>query len=170
MRTIFDSRLPVKSDPSFGASPARGRRMPYTQPDLDWAAQFFCQLDDERRLEERALQAQWDDQSIDSIPVTGHCLLCGDRCDDPNFQGLCHRCDDVACNAAIAGENARAGPGPFATRARHRTRAHRRSSNPDAVSSMVAPRASHDHPEVGGHCEVETGSSRLDHASIEGSR
>jgi hypothetical protein len=110
--TLYDSARPVKSDRPFGTLPARERRMPYTQADLDWAAQFFGQLEDERReLEERALQAQWDDQFVGTIPMTGHCLLCGDRCDDLTFQDLCDRCDDLACEAAIKGENHRAGLG-----------------------------------------------------------
>jgi hypothetical protein len=111
MRTIFDSRLPVKSNPSFAALPARGRRMPYTQVDPDWAAYFFGELDDARQLEERALQARWDDRFVGTLPVTGHCLLCGDRCDNLTPQGLCDRCDDAAYEATIAGENARAGLG-----------------------------------------------------------
>jgi hypothetical protein len=85
--------------------------MPFTQADLDWAAQTFGELEDKRQLEGRVLQARWDDQFVGTLPATGHCLLCGDRCDDLTFQGLCDRCDDLACNAAIAGENARAGLG-----------------------------------------------------------
>jgi hypothetical protein len=112
MQTLFDSAHLVKSDHPFGTPPGRERRMPYTQADLDWAAQFFGRLEDERReLEARALQARWDDQFVGTIPTTGHCLLCGDRCDDPTFRGLCDRCDDLACEAAIAGENRRAGLG-----------------------------------------------------------
>jgi hypothetical protein len=112
MTTLFDSSALVKSDRPFGDLPARERRMPYAQADLDWAAQFFGQLEDERReLEERALQAQWDDQFVGTIPATGHCLLCGDRCDDLTSQGLCDRCDDLACEATIKGENHRAGLG-----------------------------------------------------------
>jgi hypothetical protein len=110
MTTLFDSAAPVKSARPFGIPPARERRQPYTQDDLDWAAQTFGQLEDER-LEEQALQAAWDDQFNDTLPATGHCLLCGDRCDDLTFQGLCDRCDDLACEATIAGRNARAGLG-----------------------------------------------------------
>jgi hypothetical protein len=118
MTTLYDSAAPVKSARPFGTPPPRECRMPYTQADLAWAAQFFGELEDYRELEqhnheleERALQAQWDDQFVGSIPVTGHYLLCGDRCDDLTFQGLCDRCDDLACEAAIAGENHRAGLG-----------------------------------------------------------
>src|SRR6516165_8666728 len=109
MTTLYDSATPVKPDRPFGILPPRERREPYTQADRDWAAQAFGELEDARQLEERALQARWDDQFIGTIPATGHCLLCGDRCDDLTFQGLCNRCDDLACEAAIAGENARAG-------------------------------------------------------------
>jgi hypothetical protein len=111
MTTLYDSARPVKSDRPFGTLPARERRMPYTQADLDWAAQFFGELEDARQLEERVLQAQWATQFIGTISMTDHCLLCGDRCDDPTFQDLCDRCDDLACDAAIKGENARAGLG-----------------------------------------------------------
>ncbi len=111
MRTMSGSAAPVKSDTALATLSARERCMPYTQADLDWAAQTFGELEDERQLEERALQAQWDDQFAGSLPANGHCLLCGDRCDDLTFQGLCDRCDDLACEAAIKGENARAGLG-----------------------------------------------------------
>jgi hypothetical protein len=82
MTTLFDSAAPVKSDRPFGILSRGDRRMPYTQADLDWAAQTFGELEDERQLEERALQAQWDDQFVGTLPATGHCLLCRDRCDD----------------------------------------------------------------------------------------
>ena len=111
MTTLFDSATPVKSDRPFGTLPARERRQPYTQADLDWAAQTFGEIEDERRIEEQALQAAWDDQFNDSLTPAGHCLMCGDRCDDLTFQGLCDRCDDLACEATIAGQNARAGLG-----------------------------------------------------------
>jgi hypothetical protein len=118
MLTLYDSAAPVKSDRPFGTLPPRERRMPFTQADLDWAAQFFGELEDNRQLEEhnreleeRALQARWDDQFIGTIPATGHCLLCGDRTDALTIQGLCDSCDDKACNAAIAAANARAGLG-----------------------------------------------------------
>jgi hypothetical protein len=62
-------------------------------------------------LEEQALQAAWDAQFDETIPASGFCPMCGDECDDPTFQGLCDRCDDPACDAAIAGEDARAGFG-----------------------------------------------------------
>jgi hypothetical protein len=111
MTTVFDSAAPVKSDRPFGILPSHERRMPFTQADLDWAAQFFGELEEARQLEERALQSHWDDQFVGTIPATGHCLLCGDHCDDLTFQGLCDRCDDLACDATIAGQNARAGLG-----------------------------------------------------------
>ncbi len=111
MITMFNSAAPVKLNRSFGILPPRERRMPYTQSDLDWAAQTFGEIDDNRRLEEQALQAAWDDQFNAGLPAAGHCLMCGDPCDDLTFQGLCDRCDDLACDATIAGQNARAGLG-----------------------------------------------------------
>ena len=111
MTTLYDSAAPVKSGRPFGTLPARERRMPFTQADLDWAAQAFGELEDAPRLEEQAFQAAWDDQLNNSLPMAGHCLNCGDRCGDLTFQGLCDRCDDLACNATIAGQNARAGLG-----------------------------------------------------------
>jgi hypothetical protein len=39
------------------------------------------------------------------------CLNCGQRCKDLTSQGLCDRCDDLATNATIAGQNCRAGLG-----------------------------------------------------------
>jgi hypothetical protein len=71
MTTLYDSAAPVKSARPFGTLPARERRMPFTQDDLDWAAQTFGELEDNRELEERALQARWDDQFIDTIPAIG---------------------------------------------------------------------------------------------------
>ena len=73
---------------------------------------MFGDSEEENRwLEEQALQAAWDDQFNDIIPAPGFCQLCGDRCDDPTFQGLCEPCDDLACDATIAGQNERAGLG-----------------------------------------------------------
>src|SRR5262249_17536563 len=75
--TIFDSGHVVKSDRPFGDLPASERREPYTQADLDWAAQFFGALEDARQLEEQALQARWDDQFNRTFPV-GCCQMCGE--------------------------------------------------------------------------------------------
>ena len=113
MTTIFDSAAPVKSDHLFGTLPARERRQPYTAQDQQDAAQMFGDAEADRRLEEQALESAWYDQFNDTIPATGHCLLCGDRCDDLTFQGLCDRCDDLAMAATTAGQNARAGLGYF---------------------------------------------------------
>ena len=111
MTTIFDSAAPVKSDRTCGTLPARERRMPYTAQDLADAAAMFADAESDRELEARAREAEWTDQFNGSLPAAGHCLLCGDRCDDLTFQGLCDRCDTLACNATIAGQNARAGLG-----------------------------------------------------------
>ena len=62
-------------------------------------------LDLARAAGEKALEAAWDDQFNDTIPATGHCLSCGDRCDDLTSQGLCDRCDSLATDATIACQN-----------------------------------------------------------------
>src|SRR5262249_480759 len=111
MPTIFDSARCVKTDRRFGRGIPAGDRRPYTQADLDWAAQAFGDAEDDRRLEELATQAAWEDRVNGSIPPGGHCLVCGDRCEDLTFQGLCDRCDTLASDATIAGENGRAGLG-----------------------------------------------------------
>ena len=110
---LFDSTRPVKSGRPFGRGNPSVHCRPFvpTLEDLDWAAEFFGDLEDARRLEEQALEATWYDQFNDSIPQTGHCLNCGDRCDDLTIQGLCDGCDDLATNATIAGQNGRAGLG-----------------------------------------------------------
>ena len=43
----------------------------------------------------------WLDQFNNSI-LTGHCLNCGDRCEDLTVHGLCDRCDAAATEATIA--------------------------------------------------------------------
>jgi hypothetical protein len=111
MTTIFDSARSVKTTRPFGNLPAREHRMPFTQADLDWTAQAFADAESDREFEARALDAAWDDQFNDSIPTTGHCLLCGDRCDDLTVQGLCDRCDTLATDATTAGQNGHAGLG-----------------------------------------------------------
>ena len=64
----------------------------------------FGDAEADRYLEEQAQEAAWYDQFNGTIPEAGHCLLCGERCDDLTFQGLCDRCDDLACDATIAGQ------------------------------------------------------------------
>ena len=111
MTTIFDSAAPVKSDRPFGTLPGRERRMPFTQADLDWAAQTFGDTEADRQLEEQALQARWDDQFTNAYPA-GCCQLCGEPSDqlDPVHE-LCPECLDRAEFATIAGVNERAGLG-----------------------------------------------------------
>ena len=111
MTTIFDSVASVKSDRPFGTLPRRERRMPYTWQDLQDAAQMFGDAETDRHFEEQALEAEWTDQFNGTIPAAGHCLLCGERCDDLTFQGLCDRCDDLATDATTACQNAQAGLG-----------------------------------------------------------
>ena len=105
MPTITDSRRSVKSD-----RPARERREPYTQADLDWAAQFYGELEqarsieeENRHLEELAAEAEWLDRLTGAL-LTGHCLVCGDHA-DLTIHGLCDRCDTAATNATIACQN-----------------------------------------------------------------
>jgi hypothetical protein len=63
-----------------------------------------------RHLEELAAEAEWLDQFNGSI-LTGHCLNCGDRCDDLTVHGLCDRCDTAATEATIACVNGAHGLG-----------------------------------------------------------
>jgi hypothetical protein len=93
MQTIADSSAPVKT----------ARRQPYTWQDLQDAAAMFGELEDNRQLDELALQAAWDDQFNASI-AAGHCLNCGDHA-DLTSQGLCDRCDSLATDATIACQN-----------------------------------------------------------------
>jgi hypothetical protein len=109
MTTLFDSAARVKSDRPFGILPARERRQPFTQADLDWAAQFFGELEDRRQLEERALQAQCDDQFIGTLPA-GYCRSCGELA-EVDGDGLCDACERAGAEATTAGENALAGLG-----------------------------------------------------------
>jgi hypothetical protein len=111
MTTIFDSAAPVKSERPFGTMPARERRQPYTAQDLQDAAQMFADAEADRELEERALQARWDDQFTNAYPA-GCCQLCGEPSDqlDPVHE-LCPECLDRAEFATIASVNERAGLG-----------------------------------------------------------
>jgi hypothetical protein len=83
MTTIFDSARSVKTTRPFGNLPARERRMPFTPADLDWVAAFFGELEDNRRLEDRAIEAEWTDQFNGSIPVAPRCRVCGAGCELP---------------------------------------------------------------------------------------
>ena len=42
--------------------------MPYTQADLDWAAQMFGDVEADRRFDEQAQEAAWYDQFNDTSP------------------------------------------------------------------------------------------------------
>jgi hypothetical protein len=110
MTTIFDSAAPVKFDRPFGRGIARRPFVPDLD-DLAWAAQAFGDAEADRELEERALQARWDDQFTNAYPA-GCCQLCGEPSDqlDPVHQ-LCPPCLDRAEFATIAGQNERAGLG-----------------------------------------------------------
>jgi hypothetical protein len=101
---LFDSARSVQSAQSFG----RGLvRRPFV-PDLDdlaWAAQAFGDAEADRELEERALQAAWDDQFNGTFPK-GLCQMCGEPSDwlDPVHK-LCDECLTAAENATIACQN-----------------------------------------------------------------
>jgi hypothetical protein len=100
---VFDSTRPVQSAQTFARGIGRRPFVP-SQADLDWAAQTFGELEDNRQLEEQALQAQWDDQ-FNAYPA-GCCQMCG-RSDadlDP-VHGLCDACLDAATDATIACQN-----------------------------------------------------------------
>jgi hypothetical protein len=115
MTTIFDSAVPVKSAQSFGRGIDRRPFVP-SRAELDWAAQFFGELEDarlreeeNRHLEEQARQAEWDAQF--RLPA-GLCAMRGEPSDwlDPVHK-LCGECLDRAAFATIAGVNERAGLG-----------------------------------------------------------
>jgi hypothetical protein len=110
MLTLFDSRQVVKPAQSFGRGISHRPIVP-SQADLDWAAQFFGDAEADRELEERALQAQWDDQFTGAFPA-GCCQLCGESSDqlDPVHE-LCPECLDRAEYATLAAANERVGLG-----------------------------------------------------------
>jgi hypothetical protein len=105
MTIIFDSTRPVQTTQTFGRGISRQKLQPFTQADLDWAAQFFGDLESDRELEERYQQFRYDAQFDGTFPQTGHCLCCGDRCDDLTKDGLCDACDTNATNSGIACQN-----------------------------------------------------------------
>ena len=102
MTTVFDSSRSVKSE-SFGHGIQPDRRRPFVPSieDLNWAAQFFgtSNRPPAGRAGRRGL---WYHRFDDTMPLSGHCLNCGDRCDDLTFQGLCDRCDTLATEDTIA--------------------------------------------------------------------
>jgi hypothetical protein len=115
MTTIFDSAVSVKSAQTFGRGIDRQPFVP-SQADLDWAAAYYGELEDarlreeeNRHLEEQALQAQWDD--LFRFPA-GICEMCGEPSDwlDSTHK-LCGECLDRAEYATLAGVNERAGLG-----------------------------------------------------------
>src|SRR5690349_7038958 len=105
MTTLTHPARPVKTAPRHS--------MPYTQADLDWAAQAFADAEtdrENRHLEELAAEAKWLDQFNNSI-LTGRCVMCGNRCNDQTSQGLCDRCDTLATDASTACVNGAHGLG-----------------------------------------------------------
>ena len=105
MTILFDSVQTVNPAPrTFARGIARRPFVP-SQADLDWAAQFFGELEDARELEEQAEQARWDDQFAGAFPA-GCCQLCGEPSNqlDPVHE-LCPECLTAAENATIACQN-----------------------------------------------------------------
>jgi hypothetical protein len=133
MQTLFDSRQVVKSDRPFGHGIDRRPFVPDLD-DLAWAAQCFGDAESDRELEERALQAAWDDQfdgpylildandfppsgpcsvceAIDFIdPITGRCPECSDRCVVCGVRGetdetaMCDRCSLAAIEGSTTNQ------------------------------------------------------------------
>ena len=83
MTTLFDSAPPVKSE-SFGRGIQPARRRPFVPSleDLNWAAQFFGRSGSGPSAGRAGPRSAWYHQFDDTMPPTGHCLNCGDRCDD----------------------------------------------------------------------------------------
>jgi hypothetical protein len=114
MMILFDSTQtvnPVSETFGRGIQPARRRPFVPSLDDLEWAAQFFGDLEADRQFEEQARRAEWDAQFEGAFPPDV-CQMCGKPADwlDP-IHGLCNECDDAATNATIAGQNGRAGLG-----------------------------------------------------------
>jgi hypothetical protein len=106
-RMICLPSLPVKptrrtprSSSSFGTGILRSLpfagRMPYTAQDLaDAAAMFADDATQEPDWDALAAQRAWEDAY-----EAGHCLACGDRTPFLTEQGLCDRCDEIACETS----------------------------------------------------------------------
>jgi hypothetical protein len=94
-RRVKPSRRTGRPAAPFGTGvyPTRTRFEP-TEDDRRWAAQVFGEIEDDRQLEERALQAQWDDQFVGTIPV-GYCRSCGEPA-EVNGDRLCLECEAIA--------------------------------------------------------------------------
>jgi hypothetical protein len=71
--------------------------MPYTQQDLDDAAAMFADSP-EPDWDMLAREAESQDRYESMAPtIFGHCQLCGEVNSDLNDNGLCDRCDVIAC-------------------------------------------------------------------------
>ena len=89
MTTLFDSAAPVKSARPFGILPRRERRMPFTQADLDWAAQSFGDDDPD-----------WDVRLATGLET---CEACGRPTEPGEIEcGLCSVCLSRAEEATMA--------------------------------------------------------------------
>jgi hypothetical protein len=97
MTTLYDSAAPVKSDRPFGTLPARERRMPHTQADLDWAARSFG--DD----------ADWDVRLAAGLET---CEVCGRPVEPGELEcGMCAVCMIRAEEASLTCQYYGAGMG-----------------------------------------------------------
>ena len=97
-----------------GIIPHAGRRMPYTQADLDEAVLMFADSTSEPDYDTLAAQRAWEDLYEGGLltPVEfGRCALCSEVSGDLNESGLCDRCEDRAIDATTACRNYAAGLG-----------------------------------------------------------
>ena len=105
---LFDSTVASNPAPRTFACGIRPEPRRTFVPDLDdlaWAAQAFGDAESDRRPEEQAEQARWDDQFTNAYPA-GCCQMCGEPSDqlDPIHE-LCPECLTAAENATIACQN-----------------------------------------------------------------
>jgi hypothetical protein len=99
MTTLFDSAAPVKTDRPFGTLPACERRQPYTQADLDWAAQAFAD----------ASEPDYDLLAGEAAFLIS-CELCGRPVEPEELdRGLCNDCQSAAEDASMASQYGAAG-------------------------------------------------------------
>jgi hypothetical protein len=104
---LYDSTVSRKSDRPFARGLHLTRKSFEPSPaDRQWAAQEFDHVAYNRHLDDRAREAQWDDQF--RFPA-GLCELCGEQADwlDP-IHKLCGDCMTQAENATIAQQNQQA--------------------------------------------------------------
>jgi hypothetical protein len=102
---VKPTRKTARPSAPFGqgiAIPYKGRQMPYTQADLDEAAQMFAGSP-EPDWDALAAQREWEDLYEKGLlaPVEfGHCAVCSTPYGDLTPQGLCDACDIHACETS----------------------------------------------------------------------